>query len=143
MTSAADIAAAGVILRRPTGRGDRFLLLRATKHGEWGFPKGHQDPGEDLLTTARRECREECGIADAVIDPVSFELFYRLPDSRLKRVVYYGGSTETVAVTISDEHDEATWCTANQVRELLPHEGLVRLFDRHLALLARSRTATC
>jgi 8-oxo-dGTP diphosphatase len=141
MTSAADLAAAGLILRRTVGRGDRFLLLRAAKHREWGFPKGHQDPGEDLLATARRECQEECGIVDAVIDPSSFELCYRLPDGRLKRVVYYGATTATATVTLSTEHTESIWCTANQVRELLPYEGLVRLFDRHLIDLGRTRAA--
>ncbi|MFM2090595.1 MAG: hypothetical protein RLZZ127_1084, partial [Planctomycetota bacterium] len=38
--------AAGLVLRRPVGSGWRWLLLRGRHHGEWGFPKGHLDPGE-------------------------------------------------------------------------------------------------
>lgn len=40
-------------------RGD-FLLI--SRNGMWDLPKGHQDPGEDISTTALREVREETGI---------------------------------------------------------------------------------
>ena len=40
-------------------RGD-FLLIR--RNGMWDLPKGHQDPGENISTTALREVREETGI---------------------------------------------------------------------------------
>jgi 8-oxo-dGTP pyrophosphatase MutT (NUDIX family) len=135
MHSAAEVTAAGLILRRPVPDGQRFLLLRARKHREWGFPKGHQDPGEDLLATALRECREECGIADAAVDADPLELFYHLPDGRLKRVVYWPAITATEAIALSHEHDEGVWCTADDASERLPHEGLRRLFQLHLRRL--------
>ena len=62
------VIAAGVLLRRQAASGDRWLLLKSTKHGEWGFPKGHQDPGETTLQTALRECVEETGISLLAID---------------------------------------------------------------------------
>ena len=40
-------------------RGD-FLLIN--RNGTWDLPKGHQDPGEDIGTTALREVEEETGI---------------------------------------------------------------------------------
>ena len=40
-------------------RGD-FLLI--SRNGLWDLPKGHQDPGEDIATTALREVQEETGI---------------------------------------------------------------------------------
>ena len=42
-------------------RGD-FLLI--SRNGLWDLPKGHQDPGEDISTTALREVEEETGIMD-------------------------------------------------------------------------------
>lgn len=49
-------AAGGLVSNK---RGD-FLLIR--RNGMWDLPKGHQDPGEDISTTALREVREETGI---------------------------------------------------------------------------------
>ena len=36
-----------------------MLILR---HGLWDLPKGKQEEGEDIATTAIREVQEECGI---------------------------------------------------------------------------------
>lgn len=49
-------AGGGLVANR---RGD-FLLIN--RNGLWDLPKGHQDPGEDIRTTALREVREETGI---------------------------------------------------------------------------------
>ena len=49
-------AGGGLVSNR---RGD-FLLI--SRNGMWDLPKGHQDPGEDISTTALREVREETGI---------------------------------------------------------------------------------
>ena len=78
--------AAGLILRRDTADGPRWLLLRATKHGEWGFPKGHQDNGETPLQTAQRECAEECGLALIEIDGPPLEAHYRLNNGKMARI---------------------------------------------------------
>jgi ADP-ribose pyrophosphatase YjhB (NUDIX family) len=51
-------AAGGLVTNR---RGD-FLLIK--RNGLWDLPKGHQDPGEDIRTTALREVSEETGIED-------------------------------------------------------------------------------
>lgn len=49
-------AGGGLVSNR---RGDYLLINR---NGLWDLPKGHQDPGEDIETTALREVREETGI---------------------------------------------------------------------------------
>jgi ADP-ribose pyrophosphatase YjhB (NUDIX family) len=46
-------------------RGD-FLLIN--RNGLWDLPKGHQDPGEDIRTTALREVQEETGIEELELD---------------------------------------------------------------------------
>jgi 8-oxo-dGTP pyrophosphatase MutT (NUDIX family) len=48
---------AGVVVLRRADEGWRVLLLRVYNY--WDFPKGGIEPGEDALTTARREVREE------------------------------------------------------------------------------------
>ena len=49
-------AGGGLVSNR---RGD-FLLIR--RNGLWDLPKGHQEAGEDISTTALREVQEETGI---------------------------------------------------------------------------------
>ena len=49
-------AAGGLVSNR---RGD-YLLIR--RDGLWDLPKGHQEPGEDIHTTALREVQEETGV---------------------------------------------------------------------------------
>lgn len=130
------VIAAGVLLRRHTASGDRWLLLKSTKHGEWGFPKGHQDPGETALQTALRECVEETGVSLLAIDGDPLELNYRLPNGSPKRVIYFPAITAADVVVLSDEHSAWRWAPANEVRErLMLHANLVRLFDAHVRAL--------
>lgn len=43
----------------------RLLLCHITGTAKWDIPKGMQDPGEDPLTAAMRELREESGLVFA------------------------------------------------------------------------------
>ena len=54
---------AGAIVIRRDGGVPRVLLVTAKKQpGEWIFPKGHIEPGEDGLDAALREALEESGV---------------------------------------------------------------------------------
>ena len=59
----------------------RFAVILTRTDGHWVFckhrerdtleiPGGHREPGEDILTTARRELYEETGALDFSIEPV-------------------------------------------------------------------------
>ena len=59
----------------------RFAVIVAKTDGHWVFckhrerdtleiPGGHREPGEDILTTAKRELYEETGAAEFSIEPV-------------------------------------------------------------------------
>ena len=49
-------------------RDGRVLLIRQ-RSGEWVFPKGHLDPGEDHVAAALREVEEETGVHASCPDP--------------------------------------------------------------------------
>ena len=66
MARAKRETSAGGVVFRCTGEGPRFLLIHDAYH-KWGFPKGHLDPGESAERAARREVREETGLADLVL----------------------------------------------------------------------------
>ena len=54
-----SISAGGVVLNR---HGD--VLVVNQRGNSWSLPKGHVDPGEEILAAARREILEESGISD-------------------------------------------------------------------------------
>lgn len=60
-----ETSAGGVVFRLADGK-PLYLLIRDS-YGNWGFPKGHLEPGELPEATAMREVREETGLADLCV----------------------------------------------------------------------------
>ncbi len=52
----------GVIPCRHKSEGWEFLLIEDFR-GNWGFPKGHPEPGEEAKETAERELVEETSLS--------------------------------------------------------------------------------
>ena len=61
-----ETSAGGVVFRRTPDGGTVFLLIRDS-YRNWGFPKGHVEPGEERADAARREVAEETGLGDLVL----------------------------------------------------------------------------
>ena len=57
-----EVNAAGGLVINAEGK---FLMIR--RSGLWDLPKGHQEPGEQLETTAIREVEEETGLHGLVL----------------------------------------------------------------------------
>ena len=96
---------AGVIVFRNRPQPE-YLLLDYGSH--WDFPKGHIEEGEDPVTTARRELREETGIQDARFVSGYMErmryVYRRAGEQMRKVVIYFLAETSVGAVTLSSEH---------------------------------------
>ena len=56
-----EISAGGVVVRH--GDGGPLVLLIRDSYDNWGFPKGHLEPGEAAEAAALREVSEETGLA--------------------------------------------------------------------------------
>uniref|UniRef100_A0A3Q3IEY0 Bis(5'-nucleosyl)-tetraphosphatase [asymmetrical] n=1 Tax=Monopterus albus TaxID=43700 RepID=A0A3Q3IEY0_MONAL len=117
-----------------------YLLLQ-TSYGEhhWTPPKGHVDPGEDDLTTALRETKEEAGLGTEqlqVIDGFVQELHYEVR-GRPKEVRYWLAELRDpeTAVTLSDEHQDYRWARLEEACTLARYKDLqdtLRAAHRHL-----------
>ncbi len=55
-----EVSSGGVVFRR-FADGPKYLLI-LDGHGNWGFPKGHEETGESAEQAARREIQEETGL---------------------------------------------------------------------------------
>ena len=60
-----EVSAGGVTFRR-TAEGWMVLLIRDS-YRNWGFPKGHIEPGEAAARAAVREIGEETGLVDLIL----------------------------------------------------------------------------
>jgi 8-oxo-dGTP pyrophosphatase MutT (NUDIX family) len=60
-----ETSAGGVVFRRTDGLAT-FLLIRDS-YKNWGFPKGHLEPGEPPADAARREVAEETGLDELLL----------------------------------------------------------------------------
>ncbi|XP_038553717.1 bis(5'-nucleosyl)-tetraphosphatase [asymmetrical] [Micropterus salmoides] len=120
-----------------------YLLLQ-TSYGthHWTPPKGHVDPGEDDLTTALRETKEEAGLGAEhlrVIDGFLQELRYEV-QGKPKEVLYWLAELRDpgTAVTLSGEHRDYRWarleeaCTLAQYKDL---QDTLRSAHRYLGAL--------
>jgi 8-oxo-dGTP pyrophosphatase MutT (NUDIX family) len=122
---------AGVVVFRSYPRRE-YLVLDYGSH--WDFPKGHIEPGEEPMATARRELREETGIDDARFVSGYTERMryvYRKAGEQMRKVViYFLAETTSENVTLSHEHCGYAWVTYEEgvyrltfksARELLTH----------------------
>ncbi len=85
-----DVVAAGAVVVRKGPAGREVLLVHRPKYDDWSFPKGKQDPGEHVTTTAVREVLEETGVEVRLGRPLRPQL-YAVSGGRAKLVHYWVG----------------------------------------------------
>ena len=114
---------AGAVVVREGAQGPQFLLLRAYNH--WDFPKGLVEPGEEPMSAAIREVREETTIDDLSF-PWGETHIETGPYSRGKTARYYLAQTDVVTVRLpanpesgKPEHNEYRWVDYNRARQLV------------------------
>jgi len=117
------ILSAGVVIVRQAADGWRVLLLRAYNY--WDFPKGELQAGEDPLTTAKREVREETTIED--LEFRWGQTFFETPPYGRNKVARYYlavAHAEQVHLPVNadlgrPEHQEYRWLEFAAARPLV------------------------
>jgi len=84
-----EVSAGGVIFRRAP-EGWAVLLIRDS-YRNWGFPKGHIEPGEDAATAAVREIAEETGLRHLVLHgPIAeIDWFFRFRGRLIHKTCHF------------------------------------------------------
>ena len=127
-------SAGGVVFRRT--RSDVLFLVLLDGHGNWGFPKGHVEPGESLAQASRREISEETGLFDLVVHRSLGEISWTCASAtgaRLeKRCHYFLVETETQAV--QPQRDEGIeccrWLPQPEARDTLTFDSVKNILDQ-------------
>ena len=135
-----------------TNDGARYLFIQ--RKGLWDLPKGHQEPGEDIRTTALREVSEETGIplGQLRIRPSAEEpdglicitdhCYIRDGLWHLKHTWWYAMElTENISLAPQLEEDisAATWVSPQDIPALLTHaySSIPEVFRHAAPQLAR------
>ena len=116
--------AAGIVVLRRVQTGWRILLLRAFRN--WDFPKGRIELGEDPLTAALRETREETGLTDlAFAWGYVFRETEPYAGGKIARFYMAQTATDSIEIPVNPElgrpeHHAWRWTSFDEARELLP-----------------------
>lgn len=121
-----EISAGGIVVHRDGGA-LRFLLIKDS-YQNWGFPKGHVEPGESIEDAALREVAEETGVRDAVItaplDVIEWEFQFR--GARVRKTCHFF-LMETRDAATSPQHDEGIsacrWTTFDEANRLVAYDN--------------------
>lgn len=121
----------GIVPVRREGNALLFLLIQH-RAGHWAFPKGHAEPGETPVETARREFSEETGIVrvDVREDRVFTEHYDTVKRGKEvdKTVTYFLGWTDTAEVRVQEEEvRDHAWLPFDRALERITYEETRRV----------------
>lgn len=117
-----------------------ILLVKNTKGGHWGLPKGTPEKEEKSIDTAKRELFEETGIKDIKIkmEP-TFEEKYDFEQNGTaysKTNTYYlGFVNEMTEGNQLDEIDELKWVKIDEVQSTLTRQSAIDVVKKLAELL--------
>jgi phosphoribosylformimino-5-aminoimidazole carboxamide ribotide isomerase len=114
----------GIVPYRHGQNGPEFLLIWNSFFEQWQFPRGGRRAGEDHLTCASREFREETGLPIVRIHPdfqVVLNYTSRIRGYQIERTIHYflaevGNGPVVLGV---EDHTEAHWLPVDEAREYL------------------------
>jgi bis(5'-nucleosidyl)-tetraphosphatase len=119
----------GIVSFYDQGKDREYLVLQFSFTNRWGFPKGHAKIGEGEIPAARRELKEEAGIANChlvdgflVKQQYSFRMLGFWPVA--KTVKYFVGQVGNKKVKLQPrEAKDYKWLNFQQAEELLSKDS--------------------
>jgi 8-oxo-dGTP pyrophosphatase MutT (NUDIX family) len=127
-----ETSAGGVVFRSDGARA--LVLLIRDAHGNWGFPKGHVERGEDARDAALREVREETGViaTDVVarLQPISWR--FRSRGAQVHKTCHFFALATVQARTRPQRKEGITacrWVAPDEARRLLTWDNSRSVLD--------------
>ncbi|MBI2072321.1 MAG: NUDIX hydrolase [Gemmatimonadetes bacterium] len=131
-----ETSAGGVVFRCDPG-GLRFLLIH-DGHGNWGFPKGHIERGEDPGEAAGREVAEEAGLNGLTLHAslATIDWFFRFRGRLIHKYchLFLFESREGTPVPQADEGIRCCdWLSPSDALETLTHDNARQVLQEAIA----------
>jgi bis(5'-nucleosidyl)-tetraphosphatase len=138
-----ETSAGGVVFRLVGGE-PRFLLI-CDAHGNWGFPKGHVERGEEPQAAAVREVVEETGLASlTLVEPLEpIEWVFRWDGTLIRKRCHYFLMSTDVERTAPQAEEGITaceWATASVAMKRIKYKNARAVLRRATDLVAARAT---
>ncbi len=139
-----ETSAGGIVFRSDAGQ-PMFLLIRDS-YQNWGFPKGHLEPGEQPSAAALREVSEETGLSDLSIrsEIDTIDWFFRFRGQLIHKVCHFF-LMETGETTTSPQHAEGItacrWMRFEEAQSLISYANARGVLRRAQEMLTASPSA--
>jgi 8-oxo-dGTP diphosphatase len=114
-------AAGGLVLRRTEDGVVEILVVHRPAYGDWSFPKGKLEDGEDEEDAAIREVEEETGLR-CRLDREITTTRYRDARGRPKTVRYWLMTPTGGTLEAANEIDEARFVSVADAETLLTYQ---------------------
>jgi 8-oxo-dGTP pyrophosphatase MutT (NUDIX family) len=138
-------SAGGVVFRMDSGQ-PLFLLIRDS-YQNWGFPKGHIEPGELPDQAARREVGEETGLGRLVVRGAidTIDWFFRFRGQLIHKRCHFF-LMESVETTTSPQRAEGItacrWITFEEAEALISYSNAREVLRRAQEMVSASSAST-
>lgn len=138
-------SAGGVVFRMDAGQ-PLFLLIRDS-YQNWGFPKGHIEPGEQADDAARREVSEETGLGGLIIrGPIdTIDWFFRFRGQLIHKSCQFFLMESVEAVTSPQRTEGITacrWITFEEAETLISYSNARDVLRRGQEMVSASSAST-
>ena len=121
----------GAVVFRNHDHKKEYLLIRNRRSAHWGFPKGHIEPGETKLDTARREVLEETGVPIEFVDGFEETSEYTIQGKINKILTIFLGKSMNDELKMQEEEiAEIGWFDFSEALDLLNFDNDKRIFKR-------------
>ena len=122
-----------VVVLRGTGDDAHVLLIRRTHGvfaGAWTVVMGTVERGERATDTARRELREEIGLAAAQLFTAGeLDAFYDPVQDRVVHVPFFVAYLEPGQIVLDAAHDAYRWVSFGEAADLVEFAAQRRVLD--------------
>ena len=137
-----EVSAGGVVYRMVDGE-PLFLLIRDS-YDNWGFPKGHLEPGEAPSTAALREVGEETGLGELRLDRTlrTIDWYFRFRGRLIHKVCHFFLMETAQAETCPQRSEGITacrWARFTEAVELLSYANAREVLEGARAEMAGDR----
>jgi 8-oxo-dGTP pyrophosphatase MutT (NUDIX family) len=134
-----ETSAGGVVFRRGPDGEPRFLLIRDS-YRNWGFPKGHLEPGEPPADAARREVAEETGLKDLVLHgPIRvIDWYFRFRGKTIHKFCHFFlfQSRRGECVPQTEEGiTDCAWYTPEEARRTISYDNARDVLEQATAMV--------
>ncbi|MBQ9552282.1 MAG: NUDIX domain-containing protein [Clostridia bacterium] len=114
----------GAVVYRMINGELRYLLIKNKRSANWGFPKGHIEPGETQEETAMREVLEETGVHIHIHPGFVSRSEYTIQGKVEKSVaIFVAGTTDTQTVIQQEEIEDYIWLNYQKAWKILKFEN--------------------